>query len=119
MTAPKSDDEFTVYLRRDAEGDIASISRTPTADHPEPSPSDRADVLTFLRRLSPRNQALAESDLSLIRVIEDLIDVLIHKDVLRFTDLPDRVQSKLLERRKLRGSLRSLDLLGDDQDDTI
>ena len=36
---------------------------------------------------------------------------------LRLTDLPDSVQTKLLSRRRLRGSLRSLSLLGNDGDD--
>ena len=36
---------------------------------------------------------------------------------MRLTDLPDSVQTKLLSRRRLRGSLRSLSLLGNDGDD--
>lgn len=104
------------WVRRDAAGKILSVSLVATPDHLERIDADTDEVLAFLRSLTPKQSALIESDLSLIRVIEDLIDVLIHKDLLRFTDLPDRVQAKLLERRKLRGSMRSLDLLGDGQD---
>lgn len=74
-------------------------------------------MIAFLQKLAPRNAALLESDLSLIRALEDLIDVLIRKEVLRLTDLPDSVQTKLLSRRRLRGSMRSLSLLGDDASD--
>lgn len=105
-----------VWVRRDASGRIQSASLVATTEHTERISGDADEVLAFTRVLASKQSALNESDLALIRVIEDLIDVLIHKDVLRFTDLPDRVQAKLLERRKLRGSMRSLDLLGDGQD---
>lgn len=108
-----------VYVRRDGGGKIVSISRVPEAGHPERCAADQDDVQTFVQALVPRRSALLESDLSLIRALEDLIDVLIHKEVLRLTDLPDSVQTKLTARRKLRGSLHSLNLLGDEQDDTV
>lgn len=115
--AEKTSEGLAVYVRRDEDGAIVSISRIPLLDHDEHCPVTQADVIAFLKHITPKKVALLESDLSLVRVIEDLIDVLIRKDVLRLTDLPDSVQVKLLERRKLRGSLRSLSLLGDDGDD--
>lgn len=113
----QTDEDLVVYVRRDESGEILSVSRVPSADHGERCPAAQADVTAFLKRLTPKKAALLKSDLSLVRAIEDLIDVLIRKEVLRLTDLPDSVQAKLLERRKLRGSLRSLSLLGDDADD--
>lgn len=104
-----------VYVRRDDAGQIVSISRMPTADHNERCAAMKPEVIRFVQMLVPRATALVESDLALIRALEDLIDVLIHKEVLRLTDLPDSVQAKLMTRRKLRGSLRSLHLLGEDQ----
>lgn len=56
----------------------------------------------------------AESDQALIRVVEDLIDTLIRKELLHFTDLPEAAQAKLLERRSLRRSVNALSLLKDD-----
>jgi hypothetical protein len=116
VTDPNQPEASQVYVRRDAAGDIVSMSRVPVDDHPEACPADRIEVVAFLKLLSPRNAALLESDLSLIRALEDLIDVLIQKDVLRLTDLPVSVQTKLLSRRRLRSSLRSLSLLGSDGD---
>lgn len=110
-------EDLAVYVRRDAAGEIVAVSRVPSAEHAERRPASHAEVVTFLKRLTPRKAALLKSDLSLVRAIEDLIDVLIRKEVLRLTDLPDSVQAKLIERRKLRGSLRSLRLLGDDADE--
>ncbi|MCC2655565.1 MAG: hypothetical protein K0Q76_673 [Panacagrimonas sp.] len=115
--SPASLAEVTmVYVRRDASGQIVSVSREANAEHGECCPADRPDVALFIQRLAPRQAAMLESDLSLIRALEDLIDVLIRKDVLRLTDLPDSVQAKLLSRRRLRGSLNSLQLLGDDEE---
>lgn len=63
-------------------------------------------------------EKLAESDQALIRVVEDLIDTLIRKDLLHFTDLPEAAQAKLLERRSLRHSVNTLSLLGEDDDNS-
>lgn len=64
-------------------------------------------------------EKLAESDQTLIRVVEDLVDTLIAKDLLRFTDLPEAAQAKLLERRSLRRSVNALNLLQDDDSKLI
>jgi hypothetical protein len=64
--------------------------------------------------------ALNQSDASLARVLEDLIDVLISRGVVQFTDLPDAAQAKLLERRQTRASMNNrLDLLPDDADSDL
>lgn len=104
-----------VYVRRGEHGQIVSVSRDPDAEHGEPCAKDQAELSAFVHELLPRKAALQESDLLLIRALEDLIDVLIQKQVLRLTDLPESVQAKLASRRKLRASLRSLHLLGDDR----
>lgn len=60
-------------------------------------------------------QALAESDAALARVTEDLIDVLITRGVIQFTDLPPAAQEKLLLRKQNRALLGNrLDLIGDE-----
>lgn len=62
-------------------------------------------------------EALSDTDLGLVRVLEDLIDVLIRKGVLQFTELPAAAQAKLLERRTARAGLQDpLRLLGPDND---
>ncbi len=67
-------------------------------------PNDHADLLN-------------QTDVALVRVLEDLIDALITRGVIQFTDLPQAAQAKLLERRQSRASLaHRLDLMpfGDD-----
>jgi hypothetical protein len=111
----ESEDGGKLYIRRDAERRIVSVSREPAPEHEPLRPDDEADLAAFLHRIDPGN-ALAASDFALIRVIEDLVDVLIEKEVLRLTDLPESAQAKLLSRRRMRSSVRSLRLLGDDDD---
>lgn len=53
--------------------------------------------------------ALEQSDLALVRGLEDLIYVLIQKDVIAFTDLPEPVQQQLLYRERLRARVREDD----------
>lgn len=64
--------------------------------------------------------ALSQTDTSLVRVLEDLIDVLITRGVIQFTDLPEAAQAKLLERRETRASLNNrLQLLPMDGDNDL
>jgi hypothetical protein len=66
---------------------------------------------------SPPAQALSESDTAIARVLEDLIDILISRGVIQFTDLPEAAQGKLLNRRQTRAMLKdSLQLLPGDGD---
>ncbi|RMF46679.1 MAG: tryptophan synthase subunit beta like protein [Deltaproteobacteria bacterium] len=102
------------YVKRDSEGRIAAISLDEQAGF---EPCDNSDELeTFCASLRTESSELAATDLPLVRVLEDLIHLLIDKQVIRFTDLPAPAQQKLLERRNLRTSLKnSLQLLQDDQ----
>lgn len=55
-------------------------------------------------------------DVAFIRVLEDVIDALIEKGVLRLTDLPEAAQAKLNLRKGLRRRLNDdLNLLDDDE----
>ena len=57
----------------------------------------------------------ARSELGLVRVIEDLIEVLIDKKVVMFANFPEGAQKKLLARRGLRKEFDMVeDLFGGD-----
>lgn len=63
----------------------------------------------------PERQTLSDTDAGLARVTEDLIDILINRGLIQFTDFPPAAQAKLLERRQTRATLsRRLKLLDDD-----
>ena len=57
------------------------------------------------RRIPEPADALSQTDLALARVLEDLIDTLIAKGLIQFTDLPLAAQAKLLSRRETRVAL--------------
>lgn len=99
------------YIRRDTEGRIAAIELEPGAGLEEIQ-AGSAELADFVRRMGAEPSSLAQSDMRLVRVLEDLIELLIARDVIRFTDLPQAAQEKLLERRSMRQSLGALDLLG-------
>ncbi len=65
----------------------------------------------------PPSNPLSETDADLARVTEDLIDILLKRGVIQFTDLPSAVQAKLLQRRQTRADFsQHLKLLSDDGD---
>ncbi|MCB1960461.1 MAG: hypothetical protein KDE68_08060 [Rhodocyclaceae bacterium] len=103
-----------VFVKRDEEGRVQSVSLTQDDWHTEAmSPGDPA-VSGFSRALMGADP-LADSDLRLVRVLEDVIDLLVSRDVIRFTDLPQAAQVKLMERRSMREARDVLNLLdGDD-----
>ena len=48
-------------------------------------------------------------------MLEDVVELLIDKGVILFTDLPDSAQEKMMRRQKLRSEMAGkLDLIGDD-----
>jgi hypothetical protein len=108
----------TVYARRNADGRIVAFSLNPGehADHAwDALPNDAPEVLDFIEELVGQERAdnmLRDSDLSFVRVLEDVIDLLIERSVIRFTDLPLPAQAKLLQRRDRRKQQQGLQLLG-------
>lgn len=72
---------------------------SPAAD---PDIQESLALLAELGRFCGGQPAILAKDLQLIRVIEDLIDVLVRKGVISTNDLPEPVQLKLLERQALR-----------------
>lgn len=62
-------------------------------------------------------EGLKSSDLDIARITEDLIYLLVQKNVILFTELPEIVQEKLLSRETLRDKLSGVMLspLSDDE----
>lgn len=109
------------YVQRDQSGSIAAVSMEKTDSAPEWLEPDAPQMKEYLLKLAGGGHtpelahALEESDQALIRVVDDLVNVLVENNMIRFTDLPEAAQQKLLERRSLRQSLTALKLLGDDE----
>jgi hypothetical protein len=99
------------YIRRDEQGRITAVNLQP-GDGLIEVPANSPELLDFMGRIGVEQGSLQQSDMRLVRVLEDLIDLLIDRDVIRFTDLPLPAQEKLMERRSMRQSLGALNLLG-------
>lgn len=107
------------YISRRTDGRIQAVSNEPLDQQCEEVSADAPELREFLADLAQQGGALENSDLKLIRAIEDVIDLLIAKNVICITDLPAAVQAKLTERRSLRHSLNALKLFGDDDQGII
>ncbi|WP_249115757.1 hypothetical protein [Azoarcus sp. L1K30] len=108
-----------MFVKRDESGRIVAASLEIRGDVCEPVEEGAPELLAFGRGDSSE-ATLTASDLRLVRVLEDIVDLLIERDVIRFTDLPEQAQEKLMERRSLRASMRrGLDLLGAADDDGL
>jgi len=100
------------YIKRDNQGQICEVSLMPQEGLELSTQEDAPDLESFLQQLEEAQGKISGTDIPLVRVLEDLIDLLIDREVIRFTDLPDAAQSKLMARRRLRAALKpGLDLL--------
>jgi len=91
------------FVHRDADGNVLAVYNQPV-DGGEEVNTDDPDLIAFIKQNLP-DQPLEEwvqSDLGLARVLEDLIELLIEKKLLMFTDFPAGAQQKLLDRRGFR-----------------
>jgi hypothetical protein len=107
------------YVQRDDQGHIIAVFDTAKAGADEYLSVNSDELVAFLKQdgnADSARVALSASDMTLVRVLEDLINTLIDKEVILFTDLPAAAREKLANREKIRGRLSDLDnLMGDDQ----
>ncbi|UDM08405.1 tryptophan synthase subunit beta like protein [Halomonas sp. NyZ770] len=102
-----------LYIKRNEEGEIVMLSKEPSPECNDTVEGDSPEVLAFLAgQVGGASQFIA-SDLAFVRVVEDLLEVLLAKGVLSFTDLPAAAQSKVMERKSLRAK-NDVNLLGDE-----
>ncbi len=102
------------FIRRNAQGAIDSLHRRDDGGQ-EFLADDHPDVRAFLG--AGPGAGFASLDADFIRVIEDVIDTLISKNVINITDLPLEAQTKLFGRKgyRERATKDALKLFGDDE----
>ena len=108
-----------LYIERNSDGTISAIHQSPTENATEQKSLMDEEVIAFLSKESDMDswvQLLSLSDVSIIRVIEDLIDVLVRKNVIMLTDLPEEARAKLGTRKDVRRRMQEVgpDLTVDD-----
>lgn len=92
------------YVHRDALGRIESIHRQPQPGATEfLEPGDPQLQAFFGEDAQP--QTFTDLDAAFVRVAEDLLEVLLAKNLVTITDLPPHAQAKLLARRAARDRL--------------
>ncbi len=101
------------HVFRNSEGAIRSVSREQQPGSEALEESD-AEVQRFFQGATA-GPAFDAADADFVRVLEDLIDTLILKNIIHQTDLPVAAQKKLMARKGLRSRIHgALNLLGAD-----
>lgn len=103
------------FVKRDGQGAVIAVSQHSGVGFGEELPKEHPAIAAFFDRFGGEVSSLEDTDRDLVRVLEDLVDVLIAKGLIRFTDLPGQAQQKILRRQQLRVEIGdSLNLIGDD-----
>ena len=106
-----------VYVQRDTEGRLLRVEHEPFDGMTETLAVESAELhnwLTAREEVRERLARLQESDLELVRVLEDVVGLLVEKGVIRYTDLPEAARRKLDQRAVTRAEIEGLSgLLGD------
>lgn len=91
------------YVFKNASGVIVAVSES---DHFgegwEFVEDNDKEYLAYLEQTLARNSLFRESDIQLARVLEDLINILVENNLIRFTDFPVAAQKRLNERQSMR-----------------
>lgn len=98
-----------LYASRNPEGKIISISDAPSSSS-KAIDNNHPDVRKFFSThnedFSP-DSYLDDSDVKIARILDDLVDLLVQKNIIMFTELPNEAQKKLLSRRVVRSLLNN------------
>ncbi len=91
------------YIHRTPAGAIDSLHRQRGAGADEFLPDHHAEVQAFVGRTGTGDDdGYSKLDADFVRVLEDVIDTLIVKNILNITDLPPEAQAKLFARKGFR-----------------
>jgi hypothetical protein len=115
------------YVLRGPDGKIDAIFQRPREGANEELQQDDPEVMAFLSvgfaenelEMRQARNRLAVSDLELVRVFEDVVEIMIDKGLILITDLPEAAQEKLMERQQLREKLVFLHQLPDGESDVV
>jgi len=106
------------YIERDDNGNIIALRSNPTPDATEQKNSLDPELLAFFEAVISKDDSwqtlIAMSDSGFIRLLEDLVDLLIKKNIILFTELPEKAQEKVLSRKRIREHNTANDLVVDD-----
>lgn len=103
-----------IYVKRDATGRVTAVSQEAMDGFEQADESAASEINEVLA--SATDNLFQSSDLEFIRVLDDVIDLLVAKNLILFTELPEVVQEKYTQRTRMRERRReSLNLLEDEE----
>ena len=107
------------YAERDKDGKIVAIHKRKESDREDLTPVSEQELQEFLAsdHIPGAYEALLEeADKKMIRVLDDLIEVLVRNNVIMLTDLPEEAREKLGTRKDVRRRMQEggTDLTVDD-----
>lgn len=112
-----------VYVQRDAAGRLLRVEHEPFEGMNETLAFESEELHRWLEareEVKARLDSLKQSDLELVRVLEDVVSVLVERGVIRYTDLPEAARQKLDQRAIARAEIEGLTgLLGDDEPNLV
>ena len=101
------------FVKRDTQGGINAVYQQ-AGPGLQQAPADDPELVEFLARDDPEAKTrweFMQSDLDFVRVLEDVIEVLIDKGVILFSDLPGPAQKKFMSRRGMRKEITYVETL--------
>jgi len=103
------------YVLRNSDGLIIAVSQE-QVDSVNWAHIEKTDsaYMAYLDDALGEANLFRDSDIQLARVLEDLITLLIERDLVRFTDFPEPAQKRLIERQSLRMHGQRLKLIDDE-----
>jgi hypothetical protein len=103
-----------VYVQRDAQGKLLRVEPLPFEGMSEPIAVESEELQNWLKvkeEVNARLESLHSSDLELVRVLEDVVNVLVDRGVIQYTDLPEPARIKLDQRAVARADIEGLNSL--------
>jgi len=102
------------YIERSADGKIIGLRTVAGPNSTENKSLNDEEILDFLKDNMDSKfleNLLAHSDAGLIRLLEDLINLLTKKNIILFTELPEKAQEKIIEREQIREKMSSQNII--------
>ncbi len=93
------------YAERDQEGLIIAIRTNPDGKNVDTDPLSELELEEFLASEFGKDSyelLLRAADKKMIRLLDDLVEILVRKNIIMLTDLPDEAREKLGNRQAVR-----------------
>ena len=97
------------YVNRDETGGIIAVFAEPQYNGEELIAMHDPELLAFVAGNDSEatlRSDLAGTDADLLRIVEDLVNVLIDRNLILLTDFPEGARAKLLKRQAIREKLQ-------------